>query len=99
MGVAKYACSGGCSCPPGFINALKTGEQISVDEYHLVNVTQARDCVVKLENTQAGKKFKLIALMLSTSRPYQQIADQHRELWRAKRRDEHNGGRAAAEGG
>lgn len=90
MGSAKYACSGGCECAAGQIAASGPGgEQQAggVDEYHLVNVTQARECVVRLENAQEGKKFKLLSVVLSTVAPYRQIALQHREQWRARRRD------------
>lgn len=94
MGSAKYACSGGCSCPAGRIDAVKAGEQLTGadHEYHLVNVTQARDCVVTLQNEQEGKKFKLLELMLSTSSSYQQMAGEHREQWRKTRRGSREGG-------
>jgi hypothetical protein len=64
MGVAKLSCAGPCACEPLSINASSVSHA-SVEAFASANVTQARDCLLVLDNlSAAGLKWKLLGLSM-----------------------------------
>ena len=66
MGKALVSCMEGCECVGGVMDGL-TQQHFSVPKSSSFNVTQSKQCVLRVEvvKGEGGEKFKILTLSVS----------------------------------